>query len=224
MSFQTVLIAAVASAAAALIVRQIWQPGVVMGAAITPVIVTLVSEALKRPAERLTVVTERRAVPVPGGRAQIEGEGPPPPSPPPDPEPDREDRFGLRTVERDPAVKRRRLRIALVSGLIAFAVAAFALTTSELLFGSAVGGEQRTTFFGGSAEGGDDAEPGTTVPSQGEETDQPSPGEPAPEGEESAPAPAPEEEEPDEPAPEPAPDQPAPAPAPDSGGTPAPQP
>src|SRR3954464_14943164 len=51
LSLQTLVIAAAASAAAAVIVSHLWKDGTVIAAAMTPVIVTLVKEALARPME-----------------------------------------------------------------------------------------------------------------------------------------------------------------------------
>lgn len=119
--------------------------------------------------------------------------------------------------------KRFRWKVAIVTGLVAFGIAAVALTASELALGGSVGGDGRTSLFGGNggAErlGGDgdssDGGSGSDSSPSGSSESQSVPGgdggaAPAPE------APAPEEpaptEEPAEPAPaEPAPVQPAPA-------------
>lgn len=65
LSIGTLAIASIASATAALITSQFWQGGTPIAAAVTPVIVTLVSELLHRPtakiAERMTV--DRAALP-----------------------------------------------------------------------------------------------------------------------------------------------------------------
>jgi hypothetical protein len=55
-SVKTLAVASAASAAATLIVPMIWRPGTLAAAAATPIIVALVSEALNRPAERVTQV------------------------------------------------------------------------------------------------------------------------------------------------------------------------
>jgi hypothetical protein len=54
------LVAAVASAAAAVIVHTLWPPGTVAGAAVTPVLVTLFDELLSRPAEHLSRAARER--------------------------------------------------------------------------------------------------------------------------------------------------------------------
>ena len=84
----TLLIAALASAAAAFITSQVWAGGTLLSAAISPVIVALVKEGLARPAE--AVRTVRLARPVqPGDRTVPQDaarrrtpEGPTSPRPP----------------------------------------------------------------------------------------------------------------------------------------------
>ncbi|MGH2844647.1 MAG: hypothetical protein ACRDL0_01235, partial [Thermoleophilaceae bacterium] len=74
---RTLAIASAAAAAAALVTSQLWVAGTWMAAAMTPVIVTLVSELLHRPTERISrsFTSERTAVlPEAGGAA--------PPAPP----------------------------------------------------------------------------------------------------------------------------------------------
>jgi hypothetical protein len=56
------LVAAAASAVvAATVVSRIWQAGTVMATAMTPVVVTLVKEALERPARRVSSIATRGA-------------------------------------------------------------------------------------------------------------------------------------------------------------------
>ena len=58
-----------------------------------------------------------------------------------------DDPFGLRKAQRTP---RPRLKIALVTGALAFVIAAGVVTASELaLFGGSVSGDRRTSLFGG---------------------------------------------------------------------------
>jgi hypothetical protein len=150
-SFQTLVIASLSSMAAAIVVHEVWRGGAIVGAAVTPIIVGLVSEALRRPVERLSAVRE-------GGRrlpADREHDVPPASRARGD------DPFGLWEDQR-----RRRSRtrtwvtLGIVTGVIGFAVAAFVLTGSELLFGGSVAGPKRTTIFGG---GGDRTTTQTTV-------------------------------------------------------------
>ena len=55
LSLTGLVIASVSSAAAAVVVHTLWEPGTIFGAALTPVLMTLFAEALRRPAERVTV-------------------------------------------------------------------------------------------------------------------------------------------------------------------------
>jgi hypothetical protein len=154
LSVTTLLIASASAAAAAVIVPLFWERGSVLATAITPIIVTLTSEALKKPVEKVSTVGVWRKTPQgtavrePGGR-DFEVF---------DPEEERlevdpgqqEDPFGLREPERRSIFTRRAVIIALVTGLLAFAIAAVVVTAGELTFGgSASGGNHRTTFFGG---------------------------------------------------------------------------
>src|SRR5262245_46654423 len=58
-SIQTLAISAAAAVAAAVVVPMIWDRGTLVATAMTPVIVALVSEALRRPAERISSATPR---------------------------------------------------------------------------------------------------------------------------------------------------------------------
>jgi hypothetical protein len=155
-SVTTVLIASASAAAAALVVPLLWAGGGVVAAAITPVIVTLVSESLKRPVTKVQEVAVWRKTPQgtavrqPAGRDFV----------PADPEEERievdpqhrDDPFGLYEDERDGDggfFTRRKVIIALVTGLIAFAIAAVVITAGELTFGDSTSSGSKTTFFGG---------------------------------------------------------------------------
>jgi septal ring-binding cell division protein DamX len=145
-SIQTLVVSALSSVAAALIIPMIWEPGTVFAAAATPVIVALVSEALRKPAEKITAATPRptrrsatgAAVrspdfdPLPPSEREITARG--------------DDPFGLR--ER-PKV-RHHWRLALATGAAAFVVAVVGLTMSELVLGGpATRDDGSTTFFSG---------------------------------------------------------------------------
>ena len=179
-SVQTLVIAAVASALSAVIVREVWGSGTVFAAAITPVLVTLLTESLKKPAATVSkVVTVNRTTPtgtrveerveVPANGRNIAEDvstdeydpvvGTPPPHEAP---PAGESGVRVFRGEREigpPAGRRaggerrlspKHIRIAVATGLLAFAIAAAALTLPELLFGSAANGSGGgTTFFGG---------------------------------------------------------------------------
>lgn len=140
-SLQTLFIASLSSVAAAIFIHEVWRGGAIIGAAFTPIIVGIVSEALKRPAGRLTVVRD-------GGRRL------PPERTHDVPPVSRErgdDPFGLWEEHGAPRRSRGRkwLVLGIVTGVIGFAIAAFALTGSELLFGGSITGGRKTTIFGG---------------------------------------------------------------------------
>ena len=154
LSVTTLLIASGSAAAAAVIVPLFWDRGSLVAAAITPVIVALTSEGLKKPVEKIPTVGVWRRTPQgtvvrqPVGR-DFEVHDPEEERIEVDPEqPD--DPFGLREPERGGVFTRRRVVLALVTGLLAFGIAAVVLTASELaIFGDSVSRDHRTTFFGG---------------------------------------------------------------------------
>jgi len=141
----TLVIAAAASAVAAYVTSKVWAAGALWSAAMSPIIVALVKEGLNRPADAIRTVRVTR-----GGRStEIDlpataadelarrapgGTGP-------------VTVYGSRTAGR------RRWRLAVVTGLLAFAVVAVVYTVPELVAGKSIGGgsEQRTTLFGGNA-------------------------------------------------------------------------
>jgi len=164
-SIQTLLISAAAAVAAAVLIPMFWERGTLIATAMTPIIVALVSEGLKRPAEKITAVTPkvaaRRSRPVTSE---------------PEPEPfdplaaaEREDAPGA--APDDPfgllAPARRRpqphhWRLALATGLVAFVVAVVGLTASELVLGGpATRDSGSTTFFGRDGNRADEAEEAT---------------------------------------------------------------
>lgn len=69
LSLTALIIGSVSSAAAAVVVHEIWHPGAILGAGVTPVLIALFAEALRRPIERVTVRTRR--APVPGETIRI---------------------------------------------------------------------------------------------------------------------------------------------------------
>ncbi len=165
LSVQTLIISSAAAVVATVIVSQFWEPGTLLFTALVPIVVALTSELLKRPAEKITAVAPKVApivVPrrAPDGTLVREPEPEPEPEPVAEPEPrrgrpprqDRNDPFGLYEPERRPLLDDRRVRLGLVTGLIAFVIGAAVITLSELTFGRAVGGSgQRTTLLGGSS-------------------------------------------------------------------------
>jgi hypothetical protein len=71
LNMRTLAIASTASAAAALLTSRLWIAGTWVAAAMTPVIVALVSEMLNRPTERIakSFTSDRPALPAAGGAA-----------------------------------------------------------------------------------------------------------------------------------------------------------
>ena len=167
-SVQTLAISAAAAVAAAVIVPMIWERGTLIATAMTPVIVALVSEALRKPAQKITAVTPlvtRRSAtgaavrdpefdPLPPSEREVTVRG--------------DDPFGLRSRPR--VVRRHHWRLALGTGVAAFAIAAVFLTTSELVLGGpATRDSGRTTLIGGRSN--DEQEEATpTAPPEATET------------------------------------------------------
>jgi hypothetical protein len=158
-SLQTLMISAASSVVAATVVPLIWERGTVFATAMTPVIVALASEALRKPVETVSAsaakVTRRttasQAAPT-REHAAARGPGgeyfdPLPPEERVDaPGVSEDDPFGLRGKPRRPW-----LRIGLLTGVLAFFAAAAVVTAGELVGGGSVGGNnRRTTFVGGS--------------------------------------------------------------------------
>ncbi len=211
LSLRTLIIAAIASAAAAIVTSAFWKNGTVISAAITPVIVSIIKEIVERPRDVVrraspftttSTPATSRTLPDPGGRRDAPG-------------------APIRTYAK-PARRRIHLKVALVTGAIAFLLAAAALTLPELVFGGSVASKGHTTFFGGkdtsSSKSSSDTEdktqpdagkaPAQTPPSTDGETQPDSQAQPAPDA-------APQEQAPAQQSPAPAPSQPAPsAPAP----------
>jgi len=137
----TLLIASASSVVAALLVSKVWGPGTLVGAAATPIIVTLVGELLQRPAEKINVVRV-----TPSGRRvheRVEASEAP---------------VGSRIAAQDEMAPasvhrtrgRRPLAVALATGLVAFVIGAIVLSSTELVFGGKLGsGGGTTTYFRG---------------------------------------------------------------------------
>jgi hypothetical protein len=149
-SIQTLAISAAAAVAAAVIIPMIWAKGTLVATAMTPVIVAVVSEALRKPAEAISTVAPRvtrRSATGAAVRAPERFEPLPPDERDVVPEVREDDPFGLRAA---PA-PRHHWKIALATGAVAFVLAAVFLTGSELVFGGpATKDSGRTTLFGGS--------------------------------------------------------------------------
>ena len=187
LSLQTVVVASLASASAALLTSRLLPPGAtIFTAAMTPVIVAVVSDLLHRPARRVHELRTRRTevMPTPAGVGTGSGEGRWAPLEESldhlrdEPAPASTNGAGSR---RDYG-RRRRLHpkwIAVTAG-IAFVLAVGALTIPELLFGGALGSDKRTTVFGGGDTPAQKAEPREEAPAEEAPADE-APAEPAPE-------------------------------------------
>jgi hypothetical protein len=205
LSIQTLLISACAAVAAATIVPMLWEQGTIIATAMTPVVVALVSEGLRKPVQQVSAVAPkvtrrsgtgaamRRFDPAAAEtrspeRVGARGDGPerfeplPPHLRSDAPSVRDDDPYGLRKASKTP---RPRLKIALITGALAFFIAAGVVTASELaVFGGSVSSDRRTSLFGGqksssTTKSGEDkadeeATP-TATPKDGEATPTPTP-------------------------------------------------
>ncbi len=146
--FPTLVVTALASAAAAYVTAQIWAPGTLAAAAFTPVLVALLKEMLFRPVEVVT-----RAVPVRGVVRSTSSTGEPLDEPPRESPEEIEARIaqlGEAPGATRPGRSRRHWQLAIVTGLLGFIIAAVIITVPELLAGNSVaGGGRDTTLFSG---------------------------------------------------------------------------
>jgi hypothetical protein len=160
--FVTLLLSAIASASAAYITSKIWGPGTLFSAAFAPVIVALVKEGLRRPTEKVanvvpSVATVSRWSRTDPGDPGLVAE--PDPAPPagvhPDPDAPHVVLPPVAATETTPVrvystrARRLRWRLALVTGLLGFAIAVVVFTVPELIAGESLGGSHKTTIFGG---------------------------------------------------------------------------
>jgi hypothetical protein len=153
LELSTLVIAGASSVVAALVVSHIWAAGTIWATAFTPVIVSLVKEALERPVQRVSAVATRAAAPPKLARAaRTVAQPPPEASAPPPP------------MALDPALTERRVygsrvgglqrrwKLAVVTGLVAFVGVVAIFTLPELVAGRSVTtGSSHTTFFGGNS-------------------------------------------------------------------------
>jgi hypothetical protein len=177
---RTLTIASVASASAAAVTSQLWIAGTWLAAALTPFLVTLLSEALHRPTERIARAWTSDQ-PALGKRAARPREAIAPPHGDPLSEPIA---AGPVRVYRQPTARAPRRRLALgavaATAAIAFSVAVVTLTAGDLVSGGSIGkGGGKTTFFGGQdrkkqqQEQNENVTPQQTTPEQtGTTTDQ----------------------------------------------------
>jgi len=161
LSVSTLMIASLSSLAAAVVVSRLWGGGTLIGAAMTPVIVALVSEGLNRPAKAIGTVPKAigtvrqtrggRYDPVAEGRAGLE-EGDfdgarTPPVPAAAAAQIRVHRASTPKQGFSLRMPRPRVLAAIGTGLVAFLIAAVFLTSSELVLGKSVtSSSHRTTL------------------------------------------------------------------------------
>ena len=211
---RTLTIASVASASAAAVTSQLWIAGTWIAAALTPVLVAMISEAMHRPTERIarawTSEREMRATQAatPTRREPTTVSGTAGPV-----------RVYRQSGPRTTMLTKRRIAIGTVAATaaIAFVVGIVALTTVDLVSGGSVGkGSGRSTLFSGSdrkeqpqQDQSQDANPDQqqrpeeqqqTAPSDEPTTTEPAPDEQPPS--DTAPVPPPSETPPGEPVPD----------------------
>lgn len=174
LSITTLLIASASSMAAAIFIHEFWTGGAILGAAVTPIIVAIVSESLKKPTQRVTAIREQRREATSLDRRTPTRSTQRPSTPPP-PELERPDPFGIWQDDRRSSwdrFKGRPMKIALTTGLLAFAIGALVLTSGELVFGGSVGGGDKPTLVGGGRDRDRDRDSNRTTettPAEGQE-------------------------------------------------------
>jgi hypothetical protein len=137
LSIRTLAIASTASAAAAVVTSQFWVHGTWIAAAMTPVIVAVVSEMLHRPTEAVArkLTTDRPAIehPLPGPEPR-RGEARPQVEPRP-----------VTVYGSGGPSRRRKFALGLVGGTAAlgFVIGGLALTVPELILGHSIGHRDR---------------------------------------------------------------------------------
>jgi hypothetical protein len=146
---RTLAIASAASASAAAVTSQLWIAGTWIAAAITPLLVAIVSELLHRPTERIA-----RAITSDSPALRLDDSEEAPASKPhldpdaPKPAPVR--------VYRQPAApsSRRRIavRVVVITALLGLLIGGAVLTAVELIAGQSIGkGDSATSLGGGKA-------------------------------------------------------------------------
>lgn len=159
-SVQTLIIASAASAAASLLASRLWGAGTLVSAALTPIVVALVSEFLRRPV-RTVAQTAKKVPTVYSLPAHLSTTAAPQDTTQDDPDhetapeavPDAA-QSEVRERAGKPALTawRPQWRLAFATGLLAFAIVVVVFTVPDLVAGHSITGSgQPTTFFGGSA-------------------------------------------------------------------------
>jgi hypothetical protein len=141
----------------------VWAPGTLASAALTPVLVALIKEALARPAEVVT-----RAVPVRGLVRSSHEDETSRPAQSYEPVDERVAQHG-QIAGPSGSFSRRAWQTAIITGLLGFLVAAVIITVPEYVLGKSASGGGQTTLFGGQGR----STPGTdttttTTPTQTE--------------------------------------------------------
>jgi hypothetical protein len=175
LNMRTLVIASAASATAALVTSRLWIAGTWIAAALTPVMVTLISEMLRRPTERIArgITVDRAALPDPEAPAAARPETaaaqrvaerlrgdellPDPDAPPRQEAPPSGARahagappaptrvYRSESASRAPVRRKIAYRVVLATAGIAFLIGAFTLTLGELVGGGSVGNNARRT-------------------------------------------------------------------------------
>jgi hypothetical protein len=159
LSVQTLLISSLAAVAAAVVVPTFWARGSLIATAVTPVIVAVVSEALRRPAQVISTAAPKVARRTGTGLAVrkeqptgVGARGAGPEQLPGTHEHDGvspEDPFGLRAAQQ-PRRRRVSLKMGVATGLAAAVVGAGVVTAAELGLGHSVTSPKReTSLWGG---------------------------------------------------------------------------
>jgi len=186
---RTLTIASVASATAAAVTSQLWIAGTWVAAALTPVLVALISEAMHRPTDRIARAwTSEREAPSPRVQSATRRE---PAAVTGSAGPVRAYRQTGTGAHPTPARRRIALGVVAATAAIAFVIGIAALTTADLVSGGSVGkGSGRLTAFGGGG-GSDQTEQRDAAPTK---QDAPAQDEAAPSEGPTTTSPAPEEE------------------------------
>jgi hypothetical protein len=173
LNMRTLVIASAASASAALVTSRLWIAGTWIAAAMTPVLVALISEVLHRPTERLarSLTTDSPALPDPEAPARRVAERLREDAPVPDP--DAPVRIYRSESARPSAGRTRQIayRAVFATAALAFVIGVVALTVPELIAGGSFGkSDGRTTLFSGSGKK-KTQQNDTTSPSTTDQTD-----------------------------------------------------
>ena len=179
LNMRTLVIASAASATAALVTSRLWIAGTWIAAATTPVLVTLISEMLRRPTERIArgITVDRPALPDPEAPApqpeaaaaervaerlrsgdlplpDPEAPGPGAPARPPAGAPPAPTRvYRSESAARTPRRRKIAYRVVIGTAALAFVIGAATLTIAELVGGGSVGhNNRRVTLIPGSGK------------------------------------------------------------------------